>query len=75
MATKSVVAGVDGSEESLRAVEWAALEAKRHSWPLRRDELHRLPGPRARSYVPAARMTPCAIGMVHHARWARRGPF
>ena len=24
--------------------------------------------------VPAARMTPCAIGMVHHARWARRGP-
>ena len=26
---------VDGSEESLRAVEWAALEAKRHSRPLR----------------------------------------
>ena len=35
MATKPVVVGVDGSEESLRAVEWAALEAKRHSWPLR----------------------------------------
>ena len=29
MATKPVVVGVDGSEESLRAVEWAALEAKR----------------------------------------------
>jgi nucleotide-binding universal stress UspA family protein len=35
MATKPVVVGMDGSEESLRAVEWAALEAKRHSWPLR----------------------------------------
>jgi nucleotide-binding universal stress UspA family protein len=35
MATKPVVVGVDGSEESLRAVEWAALEAKRHSSPLR----------------------------------------
>ena len=35
MATKPVVVGVDGSEEALRAVEWAALEAKRHSWPLR----------------------------------------
>ena len=34
MATKPVVVGVDGSEESLRAVEWAALEAKRHSEPL-----------------------------------------
>ena len=27
MATKPVVVGMDGSEESLRAVEWAALEA------------------------------------------------
>jgi nucleotide-binding universal stress UspA family protein len=35
MAAKPVVVGVDGSEESLRAVEWAALEAKRHSVPLR----------------------------------------
>jgi nucleotide-binding universal stress UspA family protein len=35
MTTNSVVVGVDGSEESLRAVEWAALEAKRHSSPLR----------------------------------------
>lgn len=35
MATKPVVVGVDGSEESLQAVEWAALEARRHSLPLR----------------------------------------
>lgn len=35
MATKPIVVGVDGSEESLRAVEWAAMEAKRHSSPLR----------------------------------------
>lgn len=35
MAAKPVVVGVDGSEESLRAVEWAALEAGRHSRPLR----------------------------------------
>jgi len=35
MATRPVVAGVDGSEESLRAAEWAALEANRHGAPLR----------------------------------------
>jgi nucleotide-binding universal stress UspA family protein len=35
MATKPVVVGVDGSEESLLAAEWAALEAKRHGLPLR----------------------------------------
>jgi nucleotide-binding universal stress UspA family protein len=35
MAGKPVVVGVDGSEESLRAVEWAALEARRHSSALR----------------------------------------
>jgi nucleotide-binding universal stress UspA family protein len=35
MATMPVVVGVDGSEESLCAVEWAALEAKRHRAPLR----------------------------------------
>ena len=31
MTTKPVVAAVDGSEESLRAAEWAAMEAQRRS--------------------------------------------
>jgi len=35
MATKPVIVGVDGSEQSLLAVEWAAQEARRHSSPLR----------------------------------------
>jgi nucleotide-binding universal stress UspA family protein len=35
MAAKPVVVGVDGSEQSMRAVEWAALEARRHSASLR----------------------------------------
>jgi nucleotide-binding universal stress UspA family protein len=35
MTTRPVVVGVDGSEESLRAVEWAAREADRHGAPLR----------------------------------------
>ena len=35
MATKPVIVGVDGSEQSLLAVEWAAQQARRHSSPLR----------------------------------------
>lgn len=35
MTTKPVVAATDGSEESLRAVEWAAREATLHGAPLR----------------------------------------
>ncbi len=35
MASKPVVVGVDGSEESLLAAEWAAMEARRHGLPLR----------------------------------------
>jgi nucleotide-binding universal stress UspA family protein len=35
MASKPVVVGVDGSEESLLATEWAAIEARRHGLPLR----------------------------------------
>jgi nucleotide-binding universal stress UspA family protein len=35
MTAKPIVAATDGSEESLRAVEWAAREAMLHSAPLR----------------------------------------
>jgi nucleotide-binding universal stress UspA family protein len=35
MESMPVVVGVDGSEESLRAAEWAAREAQRHRAPLR----------------------------------------
>jgi nucleotide-binding universal stress UspA family protein len=35
MTTKPLVAATDGSEESLRAVEWAAREATLHDAPLR----------------------------------------
>jgi nucleotide-binding universal stress UspA family protein len=35
MSAKPIVVGVDGSEQSLQAVEWAALEARRHGLPLR----------------------------------------
>ena len=35
MTAKPVVVGVDGSEESLRAVEWGAREAQRHQAPMR----------------------------------------
>src|SRR5690348_3057846 len=35
MAAKPIVAGTDGSEESLRAVDWAAREAVLRGSPLR----------------------------------------
>jgi nucleotide-binding universal stress UspA family protein len=35
MGAEPVVVGVDGSEDSLLAVEWAATEARRHGLPLR----------------------------------------
>src|SRR5258708_5272248 len=35
MAAKPIVAGTDGSEESLRAVDWAAREAALRGVPLR----------------------------------------
>ncbi len=54
MATYPVVVGVDGSEESLLAAEWAALEAKRHGLPLRIVSAPAMP-PRMQAYqVPPA---------------------
>ena len=32
---KPVVVGVDGSDDALRALDWAADEAARHGWSLR----------------------------------------
>ena len=53
MALMPVVAGVDGSEESLRAAEWAALEAQRHGAPLRLVSAAAMPPRmRARGGVP-----------------------
>jgi nucleotide-binding universal stress UspA family protein len=45
MAAKPVVVGVDGSEESLLAAEWAAMEARRHRLPLRSITTELLSGP------------------------------
>jgi nucleotide-binding universal stress UspA family protein len=49
MATKPVVVGVDGSEESLLATEWAAMEARRHGLPLRIVSAPAMP-PRMHAY-------------------------
>jgi nucleotide-binding universal stress UspA family protein len=55
MAARPVVVGIDGSEQSLRAVDWAAREAALHGAPLRIvsgavssprvGSIHGLPGP------------------------------
>jgi nucleotide-binding universal stress UspA family protein len=42
MATKPVMVGVDGSEESLLAAEWAAMEAKRNGLDVKRGHPARL---------------------------------
>jgi nucleotide-binding universal stress UspA family protein len=53
MATKPVVVGVDGSEESLLAVEWATMEAKRHGLPLRIVSAPAMPRMHAYQAAPA----------------------
>ena len=53
MATRPIVVGADGSEESLRAVEWAAGEAERRMLPLRIVSVPAMP-PGMRAYGSAA---------------------
>jgi len=66
MATRPVVVGVDGSDESMRAVEWAALEAKRHGTALRIVSAPAMP-PR----MHALDMTPQAVASELRAMSAR----
>ncbi|TVZ05303.1 universal stress protein [Trebonia kvetii] len=54
MTTKPVVVGADGSPQSLRAVEWAASEARRHGAPLRIISVPVLP-PRMRPDISSTR--------------------
>lgn len=63
MATRPVVVAVDGSEESLLAVEWAALEAKRHDAPLRIVSAPAMP-PRMRAYDTAPQTVANALRSV-----------
>jgi nucleotide-binding universal stress UspA family protein len=63
MTIKPVTAATDGSEESLRAVEWAAREAVVHDQRLRIISVPMLP-PRM-SLDPAARETVATV--IHHA--------
>lgn len=49
MTASSIVVGADGSEESLRAVEWAAIEAVWHGAPLRIVSAPAIP-PRMRAH-------------------------
>jgi nucleotide-binding universal stress UspA family protein len=67
MASRPVVVGVDGSEESLRAVEWAAVEAARRKAPLRIVSVSPAP-PRARaSYLPQMTVSNAVRGMAARA--------
>jgi nucleotide-binding universal stress UspA family protein len=60
MVTRPIVVGVDGSEESMQAVEWAAMEAKRHSSPLRIVSAPMVV-PRIRAYHAAAETVSVAL--------------
>ncbi len=63
MAPRPVVVGVDGSEESLRAVEWAAREADRHGAPLRIVSAPAMP-PRMWAAAPAPHGVAKVLGDV-----------
>jgi nucleotide-binding universal stress UspA family protein len=63
MTSKPVVVGVDGSEESLIAVEWAAREAVRRSAPLRIVSAP-APMPRMLAYQASPRMVAVALRSI-----------
>jgi nucleotide-binding universal stress UspA family protein len=66
MATRPVLVGVDGSDESLRAVEWAARQAKRHRSPLRIVSAPAMP-PRMRAQVDPVTVANALRGMSAQA--------
>src|SRR5262245_43750306 len=66
MGIRPVLVGVDGSEESLRAVEWAARQAKRHGSPLRIVSAPALP-PRMRAQVDPVTVANALRGMAAQA--------
>jgi len=66
MAIRPVLVGVDGSEESLRAVEWAARQAKRHGSPLRIVSAPAMP-PRMRAEVDPVTVANALRGMAAQA--------
>jgi nucleotide-binding universal stress UspA family protein len=67
MGTKPVVVAVDGSEESLLAAEWAAMEARRHGLPLRIVSAPALVPPVHGYQVSAAAMASLVRGMSARA--------
>lgn len=66
MATRPIVVGADGSEESLRAVEWAAGEAERRMLPLRIVSVPAMP-PRMRAHGSAATVASALRGIAGRA--------
>jgi nucleotide-binding universal stress UspA family protein len=66
MTTRPIVVGTDGSEESLRAVEWAVREAERRMLPLRIVSVPAMP-PGMRVCEPAATVTNALRGIAGRA--------